>query len=586
MHVKAHGIYSHRKSTSKVLTFFFVLFTYATSHCQNVTQASSPSSLDWADQIKQTDSIFSQWDTTVTPGCALSVMKDGRTIYERGYGMADLDHNIPITPQTVFHVASMSKQFTAASIILLAQEGKLSLNDDIHKYLPELPDFGPKITIENLLHHTSGIRDQWELMDLAGWRYSLDLITDADILSQIYRQKELNFLPGSRMLYDNSGYTLMAQIVQKVSGQSFRAFTTDHFFTPLEMHSTHFRDDHAEVVKHDAYGYTPTNQHNVYKLSITNFDTVGATGLLTTVEDLAAWDENFYSTRIGGREFIKAMLTPGKLDSGKPTAYNNFIYASGLELGTYRGLQVVEHSGADAGYRADLVRFPAQHVSFACLCNRSDAVPTELIRKVADIFMAKEFTVPLVDDSREKAHPPDANEQRLAQYNGLFWNKELGHSLRFAVSGGRLNLLKPNGTETKLDSITDTKFHAEGTVDTYSFRKEVNKWHLALNHGLESPLTYIEVDQFHPTIEQLESYAGTYISDEVDPKIYITVDHGILLLRRPKKAPQKFSPTVDDSFQDETGIDIHFSRDANGKVISLLWDSGRVVNFHFTRVRS
>lgn len=199
--------------------------------------------------------LFEKWDKSDSPGCALGVYKDGQIIYKQGYGMADLENDIPITPATVFHVASMSKQFTAASIVLLAQQGKLSLNDDVHKYLPELPDFGERITIRNLIYHTSGLRDQWDLLDLAGWRYSLDLITDDDVMSVMTRQKELNFKPGDKHVYSNTGYTLLGLIVKRVSGLSLREFSTENIFEPLGMTHTHFRDDHGEIVKHNALGY-------------------------------------------------------------------------------------------------------------------------------------------------------------------------------------------------------------------------------------------------------------------------------------------------------------------------------------------
>src|SRR6266849_6021005 len=283
-----------------------------------------------ADLTTRVDKLFEKWNRTDSPGCALSVMKDGHIIYKHGYGMADLDHNVTTTPSTVFHVASMSKQFTAASIVVLAQQGKLSLDDDVRKYIPELPDFGSLITIRNLIHHTSGLRDQWNLLGLAGWRYSQDLITDDDVLSIRSRQKDLNFPPGSKYMYSNTNYTLLAQVVKRVSGQSFREFTTSRIFQPLGMRNTHFRDDHAEVVKNMAYGYVPAK--DTFRISITNFDTVGATSLLTTVEDLALWDENFYNPRVGGPEMIRQMLERGKLNDGE-----QLDYAFGLVIGKHRG---------------------------------------------------------------------------------------------------------------------------------------------------------------------------------------------------------------------------------------------------------
>ena len=305
---------------------------------------------------QQVDKVFTKWDSTVSPGCALSVMKDGQIIYKRGYGMADLDHDVPINPETVFHVASVSKQFTAAAISLLAQEPKLSLDDDVRKYIKELPDFGATITIRHLIHHTSGLRDQWSLLSLAGWRRSHDLITDDDVLDLMSRQKDLNFKPGEKYLYSNTGYTLLAQIVRRVSGLSLREFTTNRIFKLLDMKSTHFRDDYQETVKHMAYGYRDGRGGNGYRLSVTNYDTVGATSLLTTVEDLAQWDENFYRPRVGGSELVEQQLQRGKLNSGK-----QLDYAFGLEHGKYRGLYTIDHDGGDAGYRADLLRFPEQH---------------------------------------------------------------------------------------------------------------------------------------------------------------------------------------------------------------------------------
>ena len=270
--------------------------------------------VDQPEESARVDRLFAEWDKPGSPGCALAVMRDGHIVHERGYGMADLDHNVKITPTTVFHVASMSKQFTAASVLMLAQQGKLSLDDEAKKYVPELPDFGVPITLRQLLHHTSGLRDQWELLGLAGWRYSLDLITDADVLAVLSRQNALNFTPGSKYLYSNTGYTLLAQVVKHLSGQSFRSFTENRIFAPLAMSHSHFRDDHAEIVKGIAYGYAP--HEGGFGLSVTNFDTVGATSLLTTVEDLALWDQNFYSARVGGEALVKQLQERGSLNDG------------------------------------------------------------------------------------------------------------------------------------------------------------------------------------------------------------------------------------------------------------------------------
>src|ERR1700722_15329921 len=260
------------------------------------------------DLSAQVDKVFEKWDHTDTPGCALGVYKDGQIVYEHGYGMANLNDDVSITPETVFHVASMSKQFTGASILLLAQQGKLSLDDDVHKYIPELPDFGERITLRHLLHHTSGLRDQWSLLGLAGWRYLQELITDGDVMAVLARQRALNFKPGEKYMYSNSGFTLLAIIVKRVSGLSLREFTTRNIFEPLGMTHTHFRDDHEEVIKHDALGYEQDDKAKPFRMSLTNFDTAGATSLHTTVEDLQLLDENFYYPRVGGPALIHQIL--------------------------------------------------------------------------------------------------------------------------------------------------------------------------------------------------------------------------------------------------------------------------------------
>jgi CubicO group peptidase (beta-lactamase class C family) len=335
--------------------------------------ASGQIQADAVDKAARVDKIFQRWNRTDSPGCATAAMKDGAIVYKHAYGMADLDHNVTLTPSTVFHVASMSKQFTAASIVLLAQQGKLSLDDDVHKYIPELADFGAPITIRHLIHHTSGLRDQWELLGMAGWRYSLDLITDDDVMSVVSRQKELNFKPGEKHVYCNTGYTLMALIVKRVSGMSFREFTTKNIFEPLGMTNTHFRDDHAEIIKNNAYGYQQENPSAPFRLSVTNFDTVGATSLHTTVEDLAKWDENFYHPTVGGQALVDQMLQRGKLNNGE-----ELDYAFGLVYGKYKGLKTIGHGGADAGYRSDITRFPDQHFSVTVLCNAADTNPSNL----------------------------------------------------------------------------------------------------------------------------------------------------------------------------------------------------------------
>ncbi len=530
---------------------------------------------------EQTDKIFTKWDTTVTPGCAVSVIKDGQIIYKRGYGMADLDHDVPITPETVFHVASISKQFTAAAILLLAQEGKLSLDDDVHKYIKELPDFGVPITIRQLIHHTSGLRDQWDLLGLAGWRYSLDLITDDDVLELVSRQKELNFKPGDKHMYCNTGYTLLAQIVKRVSGQSFREFTSNRIFEPLGMRSTHFRDDHAEIVKHIAYGYAEGQGRNVFRLSVTNFDTVGATSLLTTVEDLARWDENFYNPRIGGAALVAQQLQRGKLNNGK-----ELDYAFGLEHGTYRDLATIDHGGADAGYRADLLRFPQQHFSVACLCNQAETNPSELTRKVADLYLADQFKEAAPVRTESSGKPVAIPDDRLVQYAGLYWKEDDQRAMRIVHRDGKLFLAESEEERLELSPRSENRFLLGVFPVAFTFTQGATGTpsHLSVQGPEQKePDVFERVTEFQPTREQLNGYIGAYGSAEIEPIYRIVVENNSLVLKRLKSKPQKLQPTLIDHFDSPSG-DLHFQRNRAGMITGFLLNSGRTKNFSFTKL--
>jgi CubicO group peptidase (beta-lactamase class C family)/D-alanyl-D-alanine dipeptidase len=526
------------------------------------------------DPAAQVDRLFERWDRTVSPGCALAVIKDGRIIHKRGYGLADLDHDVTITPATVFHVASMSKQFTAAAILLLEQDGKLSVNDDVRRYIPELPDFGVKITLRHLIHHTSGLRDQWDLLGLAGWRYSQDLITDEDVLAVMARQKALNFKPGERHLYCNTGYTLLAQVVKRVSGRSFRDFTSARIFEPLGMKSTHFRDDFSEIVKGMAYGYTPAG--NTFRLSVTNFDTVGATSLLTTVEDLALWDENFYNPRVGGRALIERMLERGQLNSGE-----RLDYAYGLTLGKYKGLSIVDHAGSDAGYRSDLLRFPEQHFSVAILSNLP-INPSLLARQVADIYLAKELKPELAKPEEPGIKlAPD----QLAAVVGTYLNPDGDIVRRVFVQNGALRARTGSApASAELRAMSEFRFKPVGQAAEVRFEPAAGRGMRMIEtaEGTAKPAVFARADAFAPKPEQLAEFAGDYRSDEVEPVYRMTIREGRLTLERLKSSPAPLDPMVKDIFV-SSGGSFRFVRDRRGRVAGFVLNRSRILNVRFNK---
>ncbi|HXJ04267.1 MAG TPA: serine hydrolase domain-containing protein [Candidatus Acidoferrum sp.] len=385
------------------------------------------------------DEVFSDYVKAGSPGCAVAVYKEGRISYAKGYGLANLEESVPITPESVFDIGSTSKQFTAASILLLERQGKLSVNDDVRKYIPELPDYGQKITILHLLNHTSGLRDYLALMGLAG--INTDSVTkDEDALQIITRQKALNFEPGSDWLYSNTGFFLLSIIVKRVSGKPLREFAADNMFSPLGMTRTQYRDDHTALIPNRAMAYDPREIKDGYTLDVSYFEQTGDGAVHTSVEDLLKWDENFYSGQVGGKEFLAELQEHGKLNSGKV-----LDYAKGLFIGDYRGLHTVSHGGSWGGYRAELLRFPEQHFSVACLCNRSDANPTRRARQVSDIYLGsmmkpkEEKKVPEHKAAENKEIPLTTEEVRA--YTGDYWSSELGVTYRLGIADGKLKIV-------------------------------------------------------------------------------------------------------------------------------------------------
>jgi CubicO group peptidase (beta-lactamase class C family) len=540
------------------------------------------------------DKLFSVVDPRTSPGCAVAVIKDGRIVHKRGYGLADLDHDIPITPSTVFQVGSVSKQFTATAILLLAQDGKLSLDDDVRKYIAEFPDFGERVTIRHLLHHTSGVRDQLQLLALTGWRYTQDLITDDDVLELIARQKALNFPPGSQHLYSNTGYTLLAQIVKRVSGQSFREFTTERIFRPLGMTRSFFRDENGEVVKGQAYAYVPRallnrpppgseepapapgRRTDGFRLNPPNSDNVGPTNLLTTVEDLFLWDQNFYEPKVGGPELVKQLQQRGKLNSGE-----EIFYAMGLGLEKYRGLPTVEHPGTDGGFAADLLRFPEQRFSVALTCNRAGAAPANLARRIADIYLADTLGPA---EGKAVFTAVTLTEEQMSAYPGLYLDEQDKTVVRILRKPDRSSALLIRREEFL--PADKEHFHSIAGPRTLEFQAAAadRAARVLLTDRGVTINTLTRMTEVALTPAQMKEYAGEFVSDEIDPVFRILIENGKLVLRRVKATPAVLDPLKADLFQVGGGrVTLEFVRGPKREVTGFLFSTTRIRNMTFRR---
>ncbi len=385
------------------------------------------------------DQLLAPWSRPGTPGAAVAVMHDGEILHERGYGLANLEYDIPVTPQTVFHVGSMAKQFTAFAIAVLADQGKLSLDDDIRRHLPEVPDFGKTITIRHLLHHTSGLREQFELLALAGWSVD-DATTDDQILRLVARQRELNFDPGERYLYCNTGYTLLAEIVSRVTGQSFAEWTSENIFRPLGMAHTRFVDDGRLIVPNRAYpyGYNPSGRFRKWDVG---YVTVGPGGLYTTAGDLLKWARNFEDARVGGRAVIEQMDQPGVLNSG-----DTIRYVLGNRIGEVRGLRTYYHNGMSGGFKVHLIRYPDQRFAIAVLGNMRTFWPDEVGERIAELYLSEEMEAPEEPTAGSPGGgPPGAEPEpyaptrdQLLEYTGEYASEELGAVYSVSLEGERL----------------------------------------------------------------------------------------------------------------------------------------------------
>ena len=521
----------------------------------------------------QVDSIFTKMNRSDGPGCALGVYRAGTVIYSNGYGLANLEHQIRITPKTDFYIASTSKQFTAASIALLAEAGRLDLNSPVRRYVPELPAYADSVTVLDLVHHTSGIRDYLTLWGQAGKSFGNDIGED-EALSSIVRQKALDFKPGTRWSYSNSGYFLLSVIVRRVTGKSLRQFSDSALFKPLGMNSTHFHDDRMMVIPNRAEGYEPKGtgwaEHR------TGFALVGDGGLHTTVEDLARWDANFYDNKLGkgGPAFIEAITTPGTLSGNRP-----MNYGFGLMREEYRGLPVVSHGGAFIGFRAALTRYPTRRLAVAVLCNDFSADPDAMVTRVADLYLAVPAPVVVAASGTVRKITP----ARLAAYAG-----------RYEIFLGVPVVLSARDSTLAAEYMGRPAVTLARKSDS-SFAFPVANIELAfpLNPaGPTSELTMVSprgVDRAPrladaPTLSasDLVAYLGKYWSDELQVSYSIEMTNGKLFLHRPGGPGVELKVIAPEMFAANVGK-VAFRRGNDGKVAGFKLGTSRSEGIEFLR---
>ena len=517
----------------------------------------------------QLDSLFSAGIKDGAPGCTAAVIKDGRVIYKNAFGLANIEDRVPITGETVFDIASLSKQFTGLCISKLAGEGKIKVEEDIHTYLPELPDFGKKITVYNLIHHTSGIRDWPDALETAGWHYS-ELASYEDIMKMVQNQRSLDFAPGSLFSYSNTNYNLLAAIVAKVSGVSFRKYTDSVIFRPLGMQHSHFRDDVDEVFPHLANSYYENHGRYFY---ITNVLTAyGSSSLFTSLDDMTKW-MIYFDQAFTAHDPDYLRMT----NEAKTTAGDSVNYGYGIEVRFQPGLPIISHGGSWAGYRTETMYFPRQHISFVVLSNcNDDGLIDRTCGALQKLFFAKEM------DELAKKETVTKNDHKvplqvMRRDTGTYnWKPA---QVIIALKKDTLTFQFTGEPAYPLHALNDSVFTVsqpgvfltfhkgpDGKVNTFSFRSRDGKRNIPFKK---------------PESSDYESYSGSYISTELKTVYTVTWSGSELMIHHARRGDFKLTLDGPYTFTSDIGT-IRFTK-TQGRTTGFALSGDKARNIRFIK---
>ena len=522
-------------------------------------------SQSWQDTVLKIEKIFERYKPT-SPGTELAISRNGSLIFSKAWGMADLEHNVPLTKESITEAGSVSKQFTAAAILLLEQQGKLSLDDDVRKYVPELPDYGYKITLWQMMQHKSGIKDWGAIVAMAGWPRSTKTYNNDDALYVICNQKSLNYKPGDEYLYSNSNYNLFAIIVQRVSGMSLADFTRKNIFEPAGMKHTQWRDNYKRIVPDRAIAYSKSGA--LYQTNMPNEYVYGNGGLLTTAEDLLIWNNYYLNGKLGTPSLLSKQLSTSPLNSGIMHAY-----AAGLFVGEFRGWKYISHDGATASYRANLEAYPELGLSIAWLSNSSefDSDTLNVAEAVGNLF------VPAKTPERKKDMPPSVtiSKDKLKSYTGWYKNNRTGRGAKFYLQNEKLYATEVG----PLTPIAENTFITANGINRFEL---FSKGFLIIT-GAKDSIYFTEVDSAKLDEKSMNEYVGEYYSDEAEAKFYVQIKNGKLVMIQKPKTEFQLTPTYKDGFETPAGI-VYFEREKN-KIAALKISVGRARNVEFRKTR-
>ena len=525
------------------------------------------------------DMIFKKNADPNSPGGALAVIQSGSVIHESCYGLANLEHQNPITPTTVFELASVTKQFVGFAIATLVHQGKISLDEDIRKYIPELNDFGQTLKIDHLLHHTSGLRDWPGTLCLAGWDLD-DVLTFDHILTMAFNQKGLNFDPGSEHLYSNTGYTLLVELVQRVTGDTFRDWVETNILQPLEMTNSHYHDDRTELEPGKAYGYA-SGKDNTFRAVPNNLVATGSASLHSTIDDMAKWAINLETHKIGGEAVFNVMYQQGILNSGEEISY-----AGGLDTGKHRGTKTISHGGGGAGFTTFVLYLPEFNFSAIVLYNINTNV-YGAIYDIADVFLGEKLEPkPEKDQDNDTKEEFAVSDELLNKYIGTY---QVFPAFYITISrdGSRLMALETNKEIYPISAISETEFW-------------VAAWNRSLKFNVDDSGNVLDFDFLGrncPKVEEgstpsqsplTEDLTGVYYSDELDVRYTIVIEDGQLKAKHRRHGTSNLSPAWKENFRGDWWFmrSVEFNRDENGIVDGFAVTQWQSRNHRFVKVKA
>lgn len=524
------------------------------------------------------DEVFVRFAGNDSPGCAAGVYRNGQVVFARGYGMADLERGVPITPATLFDLGSTSKQFTAAAIALLVADGRIGFDNEARRYVPELPAYQPPITVDQLVRHTSGLRDYIGILNLGGRRTD-DASDDQDALDAIVRQRALNFAPGTRWDYSNSGFFLLSVIVKRVTGQTLAEFAAERIFRPLGMERTHYRDRHLALLRGRALAYSPGDEGELEN-DVPNWDQLGDGAVWSSVDELVRWDRNFDEGTVGGAELRRQLLEPGRLADGSPHSYGR-----GLFVDRYRGLERFHHGGAWGGFRAMYMRFPSERTGVAILCNVATAGTPNLAERVADVVLEGRFPEPAkaLAGPDSKAAAPAARVDPV-RYVGLYYSPAEEGVVRVAARGEGLVARVPGGA-LPLSPADGDRFDAIGYPAALAFAGPAGRPAdtLRLLVQGEPRGVFTRVIPAVPGPAELAAYQGEYYSPELDATWRIVLEGDSLRVVARGQPRQGLEPAMADGFVGQGFF--RFTRDSRRRISGFVLSISRVRGLTFERRR-